>query len=196
LRKIKVLDLFCGVGGWSVPFVEDGDEVYGVDIVDYGEYPGKLIVADVRDISGKDFYGFDLIIGSPPCEEFSIAKEMWKGTDKERNVEKGLELIYEFERIVEEAKPKVWVMENVKYLWDRGWYKRPPKVIFKISKKGFRCLWSNIDFPLMPVFLEVERRDIWRSFGWGKRIYRAKIPYCIARFVADYVKDYLRRLND
>ncbi len=40
--------MFCGLGGWSIPFIEDGDEVWGVDIKDYG-YPGQLIKEDVRN---------------------------------------------------------------------------------------------------------------------------------------------------
>lgn len=29
---MKVLDLGCGKGGWSIPFIEDGDEVWGYPI--------------------------------------------------------------------------------------------------------------------------------------------------------------------
>jgi len=77
MRRLKVLDLFCGMGGWSIPFIEDGDFVVGVDIVNVG-YPGNLILQDVRTIDGRRFRGFDLIIGSPPCAPFSHARHRSK----------------------------------------------------------------------------------------------------------------------
>src|SRR6267378_3618119 len=71
---MKVLDLFCGMGGWSKPFIEDGDEVWGIDVKDF-HYPGILIKEDIRALDGYGFGDMDLIIGSPPCSEFSKAKE-------------------------------------------------------------------------------------------------------------------------
>jgi site-specific DNA-cytosine methylase len=191
---MKVLDLFCGLGGWSRPFVEDGDYVIGIDIVDYkDQYCGKFLQADIRNISGKDFRNYDLIIGSPPCNEFSIAKEMWKGTKNERNVEKGLELIYEFERIVREADPEIWLMENVKNLLK--WYNREPIWYFRISRRGYRCLWGNIKIIKEFDNSFADERDIWRTYGWDTRPYRAKIPYEIARFIADLVKETLKEIR-
>lgn len=186
---LKILDCFCGAGGWSEPFIEDGDDVTGIDIINYG-YKGKFIQKDIREISGKDFQGYDLIIGSPPCNEFSIAKEIWKGTKNERNVEKGLELVREYERIIEEAKPKLWAMENVKNMLK--WYPKEPKCIFRISKRGYRCLWANFDIQI-PDFPDVVDKDIWRRFGWNTRYLRAKIPYEVARFVANRVKEIINK---
>ncbi len=196
---MKILDLFCGLGGWSIPFVEDGDEVIGIDIVNFKEYPGKLIIKDIREIQGRDFYNYDLIIGSPPCNEFSVVKEIWKGTKNERNVEKGLELIKEFIRVIKEAKPKIWLMENVKNLYDKGWYRKvkglgEPIDFFRISKRGYRCLWGNIKIHI-PEELYPET-DIWRRYGWKTRPYRAKIPYPIARYIANEVKKILSKKGD
>lgn len=70
------LDLCCGKGGWTIGLQAAGWEVYGVDIEDMGGYPGKLVLADVREVA-KDpqafFPGvkFDLVTASPPCQEFS-----------------------------------------------------------------------------------------------------------------------------
>ena len=185
---MKILDLFCGVGGWSIPFVEDGDEVIGIDIIHFKEYPGRFLCKDIYEIDGKDFQGYNLIIGSPPCQEFSKVKDIWKGTKNERNVERGLKLIYEFERIVKEANPEFWAMENVKNLFDKGWYKKKPSCFFRISKGGYRCLWSNFDIQI-PDFPSVIKRNIWRTYGWNTRYLRAKIPYKIARFVTNKIKE-------
>src|SRR5439155_6131868 len=48
---------------------------------------------------------FDGILGGPPCQTHSAASEI-RGTDKE-------DLIPEFIRCVEEARPKWFLMENV-----------------------------------------------------------------------------------
>jgi len=189
---MRVLDLFCGLGGWSIPFADDGDDITGIDIVDFSkEYPGRFIQTDIRNIRGEDFRGYDLIIGSPLCNEFSIVKELWRGTKNERNVEKGLELVGEFERIVREAEPKIWLMENVRNMLK--WYKKEPIWYFRISKRGYRCLWGNIKITKHFDNAFADTRDIWRTYGWNTRQYRAKIPYEVARFVADIVKENLAR---
>jgi DNA (cytosine-5)-methyltransferase 1 len=48
---------------------------------------------------------FDGVVGGPPCQEFSRART--QGESSQEN------MIPEFARIVEETKPKWWVMENV-----------------------------------------------------------------------------------
>ena len=193
---MKVLDLFCGKGGWSVPFIEDGDEVWGIDIKNY-DYPGNLIQEDIRNLDGYGFSDMDLIIGSPPCTEFSHAKMMfagrWKNPYRMPNPEKGLELVRDFYRFIEQAQPKYWAMENVRRM--EHWWKEKPLWHFMISIGGRRTLWGNIPLPLSPEF------KFRRCFGVTKETRarhktelkhtaqdRALIPYPIARFVADAVK--------
>jgi len=185
-KKLKVLDLFCGRGGWSVPFVEYGDEVIGIDIKKQ-PYPAQLIVADIRTINGTQFKGFDLIIGSPPCEDFSIARYRNKYV-RGPNPEKGLQLINEFWRIVKEAQPKYYAMENVEAL--TKYYPIKPQWYFMISKGGKRCLWTNIPLPLVAEYrFKHKIRDI---YGWEKyRWKRSYIPYPIAKYIADVVHSLL-----
>src|SRR3990170_3085343 len=110
---MKVLDLFCGMGGWSIPFIEDGDEVWGVDIKDYG-YPGKLILADIRELDGYGFWDMDLIIGSPPCTEFSGPKHAWGPSQGHPpKPEEGVALVKEAERFIQQAQPTYWALENI-----------------------------------------------------------------------------------
>lgn len=186
--------MFCGKwGGWSKPFVDDGDEVWGLDNRDFAKtYCGNFIQADIRELDGYGFSDADLIIGSPPCSEFSIAKELTIVKGGKRDIQKGLELIHQFERFVKEARPDHWAMENVDRL--EKWY-RPPDWRFKMSKRGRRGLWTNIDLPLAPDYSPQ------RVFGISRETYekhklkrrlsveeRGHIPYPIARFVADSVK--------
>jgi len=66
---MKVLDLFCGMGGFSIGFHREGFECYGLDNVDVG-YPYELIKQDIRDYQPNG-ERFDVVVASPPCNEFS-----------------------------------------------------------------------------------------------------------------------------
>lgn len=65
------VDLFCGRGGWAAGLIEAGYQVLGVDIVQFDDYPGGFIKADVSQIDGAIFRGAALVVASPPCTEFS-----------------------------------------------------------------------------------------------------------------------------
>lgn len=82
--KPRVFDLFCGLGGWSEGFREEGYSVVGFDIEQHEyaaphgtsrtkieRYPGQLVLQDVRTIHGKQFRNASCIVASPPCQEFS-----------------------------------------------------------------------------------------------------------------------------
>jgi hypothetical protein len=53
----------------------------------------------------QEVYG---IIANPVCLEFSTARS----TGRARNPEKGMEIVRECQRIIEECNPKFWVIEN------------------------------------------------------------------------------------
>ena len=76
------VDLFCGLGGWTEGLIAEGFRVVGIDIEEhvYGEhrYPGKLILADVLTLHGSLFARADLIVASPPCQEYSYMAMPWK----------------------------------------------------------------------------------------------------------------------
>ena len=66
-RIPKLLDLCCGLGGWSIGFHRAGFKCLGVDVLDLG-YPYDLILADVCawQYQGK----IDVVTASPPCTEW------------------------------------------------------------------------------------------------------------------------------
>jgi C-5 cytosine-specific DNA methylase len=75
------IDLFCGLGGWSEALLAEGWEVVGFDIErhQYGEhrYPAQLVIQDVLTLNGAQFRDADLIVASPPCQEFSYMAMPW-----------------------------------------------------------------------------------------------------------------------
>lgn len=76
-----VLDLFCGVGGWSKAFSARGWRCVGVDLCDLG-YPFEFVKSDVFDLSSDWMSGFDAVVASPPCEDFARAWLPWLRGDK------------------------------------------------------------------------------------------------------------------
>ena len=69
------IDLFCGLGGWTEGLLAEGWDVIGFDIErhEYGDekYPAQLVVQDVLTLHGSQFKDADLIVASPPCQEYS-----------------------------------------------------------------------------------------------------------------------------
>lgn len=79
--KPLAIDLFCGLGGWTDGLIAEGYEVIGFDIEAhaYGDerYPAQLVLQDVLTIDGAQFSTADLIVASPPCQEYSYMAMPW-----------------------------------------------------------------------------------------------------------------------
>jgi DNA (cytosine-5)-methyltransferase 1 len=72
----------------------------------YGEEPAYR---DVHDVPAIFYNGqIDLLVGGSPCQSFSVAG-IRRGTADPRGA-----LIYQFYRVVDEARPEVFLFENVK----------------------------------------------------------------------------------
>lgn len=75
------IDLFCGLGGWTEGLLAEGYDVIGYDIeaheYDGERYPAKLVLEDVLTIHGSRFKDADLIVASPPCQEYSYMAMPW-----------------------------------------------------------------------------------------------------------------------
>lgn len=128
----KVISLFSGAGGMDIGFRQAGFEI----AVAVEQDPSccntlrlncpklQVIEGDVSAITTPDILKVAklkpleaaLVIGGPPCQSFSLAGKRM-GMDDARG-----KLILEFSRIVYEALPKVFVMENVKGMlnWENG----------------------------------------------------------------------------
>ncbi len=113
MSKRLCIDLFCGMGGWSVGFYRQGYSCVGVDRVDVG-YPYELQLSDVADYHPG--LNPDALVMSPPCTEFSSMTRIAasKGQRGMADPEgEGMRLVNEAIRVRDEAKPRFWVLENV-----------------------------------------------------------------------------------
>lgn len=102
-----MLDLFCGLGGASAAMRERGWTVIGVD-----NRP-ELEPDVLADIATYCYDGppVDLLWASPPCTEFAKAdKRCWYPDAPNPS----LELVEAALRIVVEARPRWWLLENVR----------------------------------------------------------------------------------
>lgn len=71
-------------------------------------YPKTIHIGDVTKVNGCDFQDVDLLIGGSPCQGFSFAGDMLNFNDQRSK------LFFEFVRLLEEIKPKYFLLENVK----------------------------------------------------------------------------------
>ena len=101
---MKVLDLCTGLGGWSAAFTDRGHHVETLDI-DPRFKP--TYVADVRDWKPSAYY--DIILASPPCTYFSIARNRW-GYPPEK-VREAIQIAWACFTLAREAR-LFWVIEN------------------------------------------------------------------------------------
>jgi len=186
-QTMKALDLFCGLGGWSDGLVMEGFEVLGVEInPKIAElYKHPCLIADVRELNGRMFKTFDLIVGSPPCRDFSVAgyfgKKYWKIPP---NPEKGMSLVNAFLRIIEEVEPKFWLMENVPRL--EIFLEEKPNCIAKLTKYMQRAFWGN--FPQFLIPMDTAKPRIQDFQGKLRKWKRAKIPLPVARALGKAVR--------
>jgi DNA (cytosine-5)-methyltransferase 1 len=110
------MDLFCGAGGFSEGFKEMGfDIVYSldnwrsaVDTIKQNHPDTEVVKADVTETDASDLPHADVIIGGPPCTEFSYSKKGGGG-----NIKEGMKLVLRFLYFIQELRPRWWIMENV-----------------------------------------------------------------------------------
>jgi len=117
---VKVLDLFCGLKGWSKAFEDRNHEVITLDIEPrFNPTICKdILEVDVQEVFSK--YGhFNVILASPPCECFSIAS-VYRHWDKKNKTAKdgktihNIKLVLKTIELIQELRPDFWIIENPK----------------------------------------------------------------------------------
>jgi len=180
---MKVLDLFCGMGGWAKAFVDKGYDVTGIDIEDYSSiYPGKFIMADLLNFIPEG--QFDLIVASPPCTDFSKASmpKTWAAPSKyPPDIDRGKKLFMRAKELIDILKPEYWVIENV-----GGAQKFVGKADFHI---GSRYFWANVDFRIFWTQGSTDIYGKWKMAPSKDRpAMRSMIPYSISKALEEAVK--------
>lgn len=115
VRVINTVDLFCGCGGMSLGFQNAGFNIlaaydnWDAAINIYREnFSHPIVKEDLntdKAIEAIRALVPDIIIGGPPCQDFSIAGQ--------RNMGERANLTIRYAQIIAEIKPEWFVMENV-----------------------------------------------------------------------------------
>lgn len=147
INKFRVLDLFCGAGGFSygidknshfktllaLDFNENALNTFKYNIPEAETIVGDITSSEIKKkiIERSKEYNINMIIGGPPCQGFSL-KGKKLGLEDSRNY-----LFREYLSIVEFIKPEVFIIENVKALLSTsaGWFKN--QILKRIEQLGY-----------------------------------------------------------
>ena len=165
INKLRLLDLFSGIGGFSLGLESTG----GFETIAFVEkdefcqkilkkhWPNITIEGDIRNVKGEK-YEADIITGGFPCQPFSVAGKR-KGTDDDRY------LWDETIRVIKECKPRWFIGENVEGLVNinNGLVLR--QVQTDLEKEGFEV--QCLIIPASGVGAWHQRKRIW-IMGYSK----------------------------
>ena len=124
MDSLKVIDLFSGAGGLSQGFRDAGCNI--ISAVEINKNLSqtfrnnfkktKIFEEDISKVKSKDLLvnesKVDIVIGGPPCQGFSMSGKRIRGNGIFLN-DKRNKLFKEFVRIINDLKPKIFLMENV-----------------------------------------------------------------------------------
>jgi hypothetical protein len=113
--EYAVLDLFCGLGGFSQAF--EASDRWAVTTIDIEGRFDPDIEADVFDLRPSDFEtDFDVVIASPPCTTLSVAGNQTDHyTDGSPNTDTARDhvtLAYHTVGLIRGLTPTYWFVEN------------------------------------------------------------------------------------
>jgi DNA (cytosine-5)-methyltransferase 1 len=155
--KLRVLDLFSGIGGFSLGLERTGffetAAFCEVDakarLVLKKHWPDVPIFEDVKTLKGSDVGYVEVICGGFPCQDISLAGK-GAGLAGERSG-----LWFQYHRLIEEIRPQYAIIENVSALRTRGL----DAVLGSLAQIGYDAEWHCI--PASAVGAPHRRDRIW-----------------------------------
>jgi len=167
--KLRVLDLFSGIGGFSLGLERTGG-FETVAFCEIEEFPRRVLAKhwpevpcyhDVKtltaDVLARDGITVDVITGGFPCQDLSVA-------GRKRGLIEGTRsgLWSEIVRLIGELRPSYVIVENVANLLSGpsnrpgGWFGR---VLGDLAECGYDAEWENI--PASAVGAPHRRERVW-----------------------------------
>ncbi len=155
IKEFRILDLFCGAGGFSygmhhnehfstkvaLDFNEPAANTLRLNMPEADVISGDITDEVVRKqvIKASKEKKINMIIGGPPCQGFAM-KGKKLGLADERNF-----LFLEYLKIVEELKPEVFVIENVKRILSSsgGYFK--DEILKYIETLGYKVSYGVLN---------------------------------------------------
>ena len=177
-HKLKVLDLFSGIGGFSLGLERAGMET--VAFCEIEDYPRKVlkkhwpdvpIYEDVRNVTRErleadGITGISVITGGFPCQDLSTAGKQEGITETSRSGLWG-----QIDRLIGEIRPRYAIIENVAELLN-GPNSEPGKwfgrILGDLAERGYDAEWQCI--PASALNAPHVRDRMWLvSYPAGKR---------------------------
>jgi len=158
--KHKLITLFTGAGGldWGFHHNEDYELILSNDILephlktytnnrnipflrldDYSNQTNIGVCGDINDLFINQ--DSDVIIGGPPCQDFSVLRGSEKRAGFE--VERG-KLYKQFLRLVKSINPKVFVFENVPGMISSNSGLAYETIQKDFEKEGYSLIFNNV----------------------------------------------------
>lgn len=154
-NKIKIVDLFAGVGGLSYGFAHDDNfEIIAANEIlpnmakaySLNHPTVKMYNKDIKEFSINDLIhdlginasDIDIVVGGPPCQAYStVGKRL---LDDPRG-----KLFQEYYRILKELNPKLFVFENVKGLLSMKNGGLVNEIISLFESLGYSVQWKLLN---------------------------------------------------
>ena len=165
MKKIKFIDLFCGIGGFRIALENaaknaglETECVFSSDIdkycqISYLKNFGEKPYGDITEVNASTVPEHDILLAGFPCQAFSIMGEM-KGFDDTRGT-----LFFDIARIIKEKKPSYFVLENVKQLKGHDKGKTLQVIIKTLSDLGYDVSYKILN--ALNFGLPQKRERIW-----------------------------------
>jgi len=150
-------DVYCGGGGFSLGLKQAGlKHLWGLDndkaaCATYEDNIGKTICADAASVDWLTLERPDVLIGSPPCQGFSVAGKRLK--DDPRN-----NLVWGFIWAVAVLRPRAILIENVPGVGQGDWAQFPSIIRMALETLGYKV--SVFKLEQLAPFIEERRLSV------------------------------------
>lgn len=158
------ISLFSGAGGLDLGVEAAGYHVAAAVEVDhdaadtmeknFGGLVSPVIRRSILEVSTREILRAaglrgrerpDLLVGGPPCTPFSKSG-FWLDW-KRAGLDPDASLLQAYTRVLAEAKPRAFLLENVYALTYNNKASRPPfeRLLREIAEAGYRCTWGVLN---------------------------------------------------
>lgn len=151
MKKIKIATVFSGIGAveqalkrssieHEIEFACDNDNFVKQSYLANYKIKNDNWYNDVFNVDGKKYQNkIDLFVGGSPCQSFSMIGKR-EGLSDDRGL-----LVYQFIRLVDEIKPKIFIFENVKGLLSHNSGKTWEIIFNKFKSIGYHIHYDVLN---------------------------------------------------
>lgn len=152
---MKLLSLFSGIGAFEKALDRCKIKYELVNYCEIDKYASKayalihgvdesMNLGDITKVDTATLQNIDMVTYGFPCQDLSVAGKQ-KGFKDENGERTRSGLFFEALRIIEDAKPKFAICENVKALTSKKFEKEFAIVLESLSEAGYNNYWQVLN---------------------------------------------------